>query len=290
MKKGKLPPPPPSNVSKDERKALKDLQSDNSIVILPADKGRCTVVMDSGAYKEKCNLMLKDTNTYQQLPRDPTAKYKKELADYIRELKDEGEIDFALSRQLYPTTDSPPKFYGLPKVHKQNMPLRPTVSSIGSITYNCAKYLAKVLSPQMGNSEHHIKNTKHFASVIQDKRVEEDEILVLYDVSALFTSVPVDKALMVIQERLVADSTLSKRTPLAPARATRILELCLKCTYFVYDGKYYLQIHWAAMGSPVSPIVCNLYMEHFDSLALTTAPTQSRCCEDPTQMSGNRDI
>lgn len=91
--------------------------------------------------------------------------------------------------------------------------------------------------------------------------------LVSYDVSALFTSVPVDKALTVIQERLVADSNLSKRTPLSPAR-----ELYLKCTYFVHDGKYYLQIHGAAMGSPVSPIVCNLYMEHFETLALTTAP------------------
>ena len=40
----------------------------------------------------------------------------------------------------------------------------------------------------------------------------------------------------------------------------------------MYDGTYYLQIHGAAMGSPVSPVVCNLYMEHFESIALTTAP------------------
>ena len=49
------------------------------------------------------------------------------------------------------------------------------------------------------------------------------------------------------------------------------LSVCLKCTFFNYDGTYHLQIHGAAMGSPVSPVVCNLYMEHFESLALTTA-------------------
>ena len=35
--------PPKDNLSKDERKALKELQSDTSIVILPADKGRSTL-------------------------------------------------------------------------------------------------------------------------------------------------------------------------------------------------------------------------------------------------------
>ena len=107
-----------SNISKSERKALKDLQRDKSVVILPADKGRCTVVMDRPAYVEKCNNMLKDTHTYKKLKKDPTTKYKKELSEFIRELKQKEEIDFVLSRQLYHTTEIPPKFYGLPKVHK----------------------------------------------------------------------------------------------------------------------------------------------------------------------------
>ena len=38
----------------------------------------------------------------------------------------------------------------------------------------------------------------------------------------------------------------------------------LNCTYFLFQGEYYLQIHRVAMGAPVSPIVCNLYMESFE--------------------------
>ena len=53
---------------------------------------------------------------------------------------------------------------------------------------------------------------------------------------------------------------------------TKLLEICLQCTYFTFGGAYYLQIHGAAMGSPVSPIVCNLYMEHFEEIAISTAP------------------
>ena len=46
--------PPKDNLSKDERKALKELQSDTSIVILPADKGRSTVILNHEDYLEKC--------------------------------------------------------------------------------------------------------------------------------------------------------------------------------------------------------------------------------------------
>ena len=102
-------------------------------------------------------------------------------------------------------------------------------------------------------------------------KIGPDEELRSYDVSALFTSVPVDKALEVVREKLEEDLTLSERTPLAPDDIVKLLGLCLKCTYFLFQGEYYLQIHGAAMGSPVSPIVCNLYMEYFEQRALATA-------------------
>ena len=48
--------PPKDNLFKDERKALKELQSDTSIVILPADKGRSTVILNHEDYLEKCQI------------------------------------------------------------------------------------------------------------------------------------------------------------------------------------------------------------------------------------------
>ena len=51
-----------------------------------------------------------------------------------------------------------------------------------------------------------------------------------------------------------------------------MLEFCWKSTYFTYQGKYYEQLEGAAMGSPISPIVANLYMENFEEKAISTAP------------------
>ncbi|XP_033108664.1 uncharacterized protein LOC117110160 [Anneissia japonica] len=165
----------------------------------------------------------------------------------------------------------PPKFYGLPKIHKVNIPLRPIVSSIDSITYSSAKFLAEILSPLVGNSIHHVVNSLEFSKLMKNKRVEEDEELRSYDVTALFTSVPVDKSLEIIHTRLQNDPTLNNRTTVTPQQIIKLLKVCLRCTYFVYNGTFYQQIRGAAMGSPVSPIVCNLYMENMEQLAIKTA-------------------
>ena len=62
-------------ISKEERKALADLKKDQNILILPSDKGRCTVVVDKISYEAKVNNLLSDTSTYTKLKKDPTKKY-----------------------------------------------------------------------------------------------------------------------------------------------------------------------------------------------------------------------
>ena len=90
---------------------------------------------------------------------------------------------------------------------------------------------------------------------------------------ALFTSVPVDQALTIIREKLKEDTTLKQRCQLDVEQVIELLGLCLNTTYFVYNNKFYQQTHGAAMGSPVSPIVCDLYMENFEKIALSSAPS-----------------
>jgi len=46
---------------------LKSLATDDSIVILPADKGRSTVILDSGDYEGKIRELLSDERTYEKL-------------------------------------------------------------------------------------------------------------------------------------------------------------------------------------------------------------------------------
>ena len=100
----------------------------------------------------------------------------------------------------------------------------------------------------------------------------EGNLWCVYDVSALFTSVSIDPALNIIKDLLVKDNTLKERTVMEVEDIILLLEFCLKNTYFSFQGQFYEQVEGAAMGSPVSPIVANLYMEYLEQKALSTAP------------------
>ncbi|XP_070560185.1 uncharacterized protein [Ptychodera flava] len=105
---------------------------------------------------------------------------------------------------------------------------------------------------------------------IKGLEVPPGQKLISYDVSALFINIPVDQALHVIKDRLERDNTLSDRCDLSVEQIVELLRLCLNSTYFLYDGQFFQQKQGAAMGSPVSPIVANMYMEHFERRALET--------------------
>ena len=109
--------------------------------------------------------------------------------------------------------------------------------------------------------------------IVGRPRLPPGQRLLSYDIKALFTSVPVDKALQVITSKLEEADTLPERSALSVQQLTELLDFCLNTIYFIYDGCFYQQTHSAAMGSPGSPIVDNLYMEHFDETTLSTVPT-----------------
>ena len=74
------------------------------------------------------------------------------------------------------------------------------VSSSGSITYGVAKELTYIIKPLVGQSTHHLKNTQHFVQQIHSKRLEAGEVMTSFDVKALFTSVPVDRSIHIVQK------------------------------------------------------------------------------------------
>ena len=113
--------------------------------------------MDQQDYISKAQDLLQDTNTYKVLPKDPTSLLKKKLITLLKDIKQTGGLSTQKYKQLYPTSAVPPKFYGLPKIHKTGTPLRPIVSSRGSITYGVAKELSHIIKPLVGQSPHHPK-------------------------------------------------------------------------------------------------------------------------------------
>ena len=265
--------PPRPNLSYMQQKALRSLKDDNNITIVSADKGRATVVMDKEDYSSTMMTVLED-GKYSTLKRDPTVKVENSITNTLKRLRNEGHIDDKLCDFLTPRYSSPPQMYGLPKVHKEGTPMRPIVSTIGSPTYRLAKELARILTPLVGNSMHSVKNSKSFVERIRNIETLPQDHLVSFDVTSLFTQVPVDEALRVVEAKLCMDETLQERTSIPSTHLIELVELCLRSTYFEFQGRFYDQSDGAAMGSPLSPVIANMYMEHLEETALRTAPLQ----------------
>ena len=101
-------------------------------------------------------------------------------------------------------------------------------------------------------------------SKFRELKLNTDKTMVSFDVTPLFTSIPTHNALTTVKRRLEEDNTLSPRSSLNPDQICLLLDLCLSTTYFTYIGDLYRQKHGCAMGSLVSPIVANLYMEEVE--------------------------
>ena len=134
-----------------------------------------------------------------------------------------------------------------------------------------AKVLNKVLKHLVGKSPHHIQSTGDFVSKAKGLTLQPGVCLSSYDVTSLFTSVPIDPALNIIKDLLEKDEKLNDRTVLSVQNIIELLGICLHNTYFSFQNKFYEQVEGAPMGSPVSPIVANLYMECFERKALLSA-------------------
>ena len=108
----------------------------------------------------------------------------------ITRVKDKCALDYKTCLKIYPTVADVPKFNGLIKIHKADYPIK----------ISWRRFIAGIISPL-------ITNAQFFVEKIHDLKLEPDESIVSFDVSALFTSIPVKEALEVVTEFLERDDS-----------------------------------------------------------------------------------
>ena len=113
---------PRRNITEEESQTLAELRKDHSRIILTADRGVALVVMDRTEYNSKAKKLLEDGGTYMEIKTDPTHKLKNKLINLLKKIKAEGGSTDQLYKKMYPTGAVAPKFYGLPKIHKRDIP------------------------------------------------------------------------------------------------------------------------------------------------------------------------
>ena len=140
--------------------------------------------------------------------------------------------------------------------------------------------MTKILQRYTGITPSFVKDSKSFSDHLRTVKISGEEELVSFDVSALFTSIPVPTALDVINRLFtehIEDPEAKDKYGCSFRRNTiglekdevmSLLKLVLENCVFTFQDRFYKQLHGAAMGSPCSPVVANIYMEYFENMAL----------------------
>ena len=82
------------------------------------------------------------------------------------------------------------------------------------------------------------------------------------DVCSLFTNVPLDETIDIALDKLYSLSDLPVTLPRAALQ--KLLEFATKKSHFLFDSQYYEQIDGVAMGSPLGPVLANIFTCHFE--------------------------
>jgi hypothetical protein len=124
--------------------------------------------------------------------------------------------------------------------------------------------LARLLSGHTGHSPHHIKKSIEFVQILNSLQVDTRDIIVSFDIVSLFTKVLI-KETMDLLGRHFGEDVLG------------LFRHVLTTSYVTFNGQFYRQRDGVAMGSPLSPVIANFYMEDYEKATLESAPLKPRC-------------
>jgi hypothetical protein len=240
-------------------KSTKSIQQNKDIVVGKADKGNCVVIMNKSDYQDKMQQMI-STGPYIQLPHDPTEIYSKKVEDACKKLLLQKKISKTTAETLFIKEPRAPIIYGAPKIHKQDCPLRPIVDFRKSPTYNLAKFLTPILKELAKDHKYTIKNSAEFVNEIKNIKIRPGDTKVSFDVKSLFTTIPIPESIDYINRKLL-EKYEELPNQLSRENIIQLLGICLSSTYFQYTDNYYRQNTGTAMGSPISAIVAELFLQ-----------------------------
>ena len=171
-------------------------------------------------------------------------------------------------RSLYCTGSSFGILYGLPKVHKDNVPLCPILAAYNSPSFSISKFLVPLLS-DLAKNEYTLHNSAQFIPEILQQ--DSKHFMVSYDVCSLFTNVPLTETIDIIIKGLFPTPS-SIFQGFNSASFKRLLELAVMDSHFIFNKKVYKQVDGMAMGSPLRPTFANIFMCFLEKLILDQCP------------------
>ena len=260
-------------VSKSDIKLLKELSKRDDIIVCKPDKGQGVVILNKDDYENKITDILSDNSKFVEVNNSGEKliiKNEDQLNNFLRKLKKSKVIGDDTYNYLFTTGSRPGVLYGLPKIHKPNVPLRPILSAIGTINYKISKFFIPLLK-HLTINEFSLNDTFSFVNKVSSITDPNKYYMASFDVTSLFTNVPLEETIDIIINTLFSDNDYIQG--LDSVNFRKLLNFATKDILFYFGGKIYKQIEGVAMGSPLGPTLANIFMCHFEKIWLRDCPS-----------------
>ena len=254
------------SLQREHRKTIVDLRKNQNLVITRPDKGRATVILTRQDYVDKMMAILRDQSKFLSLGPvsqfDRTAKIEQCLREYLKTLFDSGEIPECVYKTIFPVGSSRPRMYGLPKIHKLDVPLRPILSMCGSSQYNISKWLCEHLKPVVQYyGERCVRDSFMFSDAVRTKGLSRNGYMCSFDVVSLFTNVPLEEVIDICADALYRNGNIeTELTTLTEDSFRKLMKLVTSDVEFSFNDVMYRQTDGVAMGSPLGPTLANIFV------------------------------
>ena len=208
--------------------------------------------------------IINGTSKFLKLPSDPTIGREGKLQRFLRTLNKKGFFSKEQYENIYPSGSQPARLYGNPKTQKlksesDKLTFRLIVSSKGAYNYKLAKFLTSMLYPVIPK-DHCTKDSFLFCKETE-KVSSTNKFLISYDVCGLFTSIPLNET-KDLGVKLIFDN--NPNIKITKKDLKKLFEFATSGKYILFDGNYYDQVDGVAMGSPIGPVLANLFMRFYE--------------------------
>ena len=279
LNKTKVQAPHLHNISRKEKKALKDLGKNTKVVVKGADKGGATVILNREDYVQEGSRQLSDETFYQKLRSDPTEDNNFRINSFIEGLHKGGEITKSLRNKLLTIETRTPELYLLPKIHKPQRPPpgRPVVSANGCPTEKISALVDIFLKPHLPHIRSYLKDTTDFIKKLESlPKLEQNSLLCTLDMSSLYTNIPNLEGKRAVARSLIKHRQHNGGPEPSNTSICRMLDMVLTMNVFRFNGEVFLQRSGTAMGTRVAPTYANIFMSDFEDRFVYTYHKQPR--------------
>ena len=256
-------------------KTLVRLQRERVIKIMACDKGAGIIILNFEEYLKSCYEHLESVQKqadgttkpyYIQINEIEIEKAKMNIYKIIEEGIHHNYISHHEFNEMNPLDKYFGRFYCNFKVHKDHIPMsapppRPIVSVSGSFSENIGMFVEYHIKDLVWKYPDILQDTTDFLRCIESEinknsSLSKDSILVVADVSALFTNIPADDSLECLTNALNG----RKDQQIPTGFIVRLMEAILENNFFTFNSEYFKQNIGASMGQRPIPSLANIFM------------------------------